>query len=136
MAKSMDIHVLPSTNMNVSMKTISTNPSHHDINNMYSTYDRSNLQSIDADNNYWNDVNNVISSKYYNECNFNLHFKKNTNFSLIHMNIRSVPLHFSEFLSYLNTLDIEFSIIALSETAIHSNDIDYIIPNYNVEINT
>ena len=106
-----------------------------DINNMYSTYDRSNLHSIDADINYWNDVNNNIASKYYNENNFNIKFKKCTNFSLIHMNIRSVRLHFSEFLSYLNTLNIDFSIIALSETSINSNDIDYVIPNYNVEMN-
>ena len=62
-------------------------------------------------------------------------FKKNDNFSLIHMNIRSVRLHFSEFLSYLSTLNIDFSIIALSETAINSNDINYVIPNYNVEMN-
>ena len=106
-----------------------------DINKMHSTYDRSNLNIIDADINYWKDVNNIITSKYYNENNFNMKFKKNDNFSLIHMNIRSVRLHFSEFLSYLSILNIDFSIIALSETAINSNDIDYIIPTYNVEMN-
>ena len=35
----------------------------------------------------------------------------------------------------MNTLNIDFSIIALSETAINSNYIDYVIPTYNVEMN-
>ena len=61
--------------------------------------------------------------------------KKTSNVSLIHLNIRSVPLHFTECMSYLDTLDIDFKIIALSETVINSSHINYNIPNYNVEIN-
>ena len=38
-------------------------------------------------------------------------------------------------MSYLDTLDIDFKIIALSETAINSRHINYNIPNYSVEIN-
>ena len=38
-------------------------------------------------------------------------------------------------MSYLDTLDIDFKIIALSETTINSSHINYNIPNYNVEIN-
>ena len=63
------------------------------------------------------------------------HLEKTSNFSLIHLNIRSVPLHFTEFISYLDTLDIDFKIIAFSETAINSSHIKYNIPNYNVEKN-
>ena len=33
-------------------------------------------------------------------------FSDNNNLSILHLNIRSVPLHFSEFLYYLDTLDI------------------------------
>ena len=43
-------------------------------------------------------------------------------------------MHFTEFLSYLDTLSIEFSIIALSEIAINSNHISYNISNYNMEM--
>ena len=38
-------------------------------------------------------------------------------------------------MSYLDTLDIGFKIIALSEIAINSSHINYNTPNYNVEIN-
>ena len=121
MAKSnTTMNLLPSTTVSTDTISVMFNPSNvtqsaHqndndtyplDINKMYSTYDRSNLHIIDADINYWKDVNNIITSKYYNENNFNIKFKKNDNFSLIHMNIRSVRLHFSEFLSYLSTLNI------------------------------
>ena len=36
---------------------------------------------------------------------------------------------------YVDTLDIDFKIIAFSETAINSSHINYNIPNYNVEMN-
>ena len=52
----------------------------------------------------------------------------------MHLNIRNVPLHFTEFLCYLDTLDIEFKIIALSETAINSTHTNYNIPRYNCEM--
>ena len=68
-----------------------------------STYDRSILGDIDPDINY---LSNLVKSNYYNETSFNSTFNKNTNLSIFHMNIRSVPLHFSELLAYLNVLDI------------------------------
>ena len=80
-------------------------------------------------------LNNISKAEYYDETIFNQSFRKTSNFSLIHLNIRSVPLHFTEFMSYLDTLDIDFKIIAFSETAINSSHINYNIPNYNVEIN-
>ena len=55
----------------------------------------------------------------------------------MHLNIRNVPLHFTEFLCYLDTLDIEFKIIALNETAINSTHTNYNIPSifkYNCEM--
>jgi len=104
------------------------------FNNHYATYDRSNLNIIDPDINYLSDANNNVTSNYYDENGFNAKFHNNNNLSLIHLNIRSVPLHFSEFLSYLDTLDIHFKIIALSETAININHITYNIPSYRLEM--
>ena len=54
--------------------------------------------------------------------------------SILHLDIRSVPLHFSEFLCYLDTLDLEFKIIALSETGINNHHAVYNIPHYNLEM--
>ena len=72
-----------------------------------------------------------MNSHYYNEQEFNRKFSNNASFSLIHLNIRSVPLHFNEFLSYFDTLDIELKMIALSETAINSTHTNYNISNHN-----
>ena len=90
------------------------------------------LCDIDPDLNY---LNNISKSEYYDETIFNQSFRKTSNFSLTHLNIRSVPLHFTQCMSYLDTLDIDFKIISLSETTINSSHINYNIPNYNVDIN-
>ena len=91
------------------------------------------MSDIDPDFNYLCN-NRTVNSDYYNEQEFNRKFSNNSSFSLIHLNIRSVPLHFDEFLCYLDTLDIEFKMIALSETAINSTHTNYNISNYNCEM--
>ena len=53
--------------------------------------------------------------------------------SIIHLNIRSVPANFSQLRAHLDTLFINFKIIALSETAINSHHTCYNIPGYTVE---
>ena len=88
----------------------------------------SNLCDIDPDLNY---VNNVSKSEYYDETIFNQSFGKRSKFSLIHLNIRNVPLHFTEL---LDTIDFEFKIIALSDTGINSRHINYNILNDNMDI--
>ena len=55
--------------------------------------------------------------------------------SLFHLNIRSIPDHFLEFTSFLNVLNVEFKVIALSETCIKAHHISYNLPNYNMEQN-
>ena len=72
------------------------------LNNVYSTYDRSILSAIDPDINYLNSTGNLINSEYF------ITLKINTCFSLFHLilNIRSVPLHFSELLAFLDVLEI------------------------------
>ena len=104
----------------------------------YAYYDRpdhSILSDIDPDFNYLNNIKESINSNYYNETTFNSKFKSNTNFSLLHLNIRSVVSHFTEFLCYLDSLDFVFKVIALSETAMNATSINYLIPNYNCEMN-
>ena len=59
------------------------------------------------------------------------HLLKKTN----KKNIRSLHAHYNELLCYLDTLDIEFKILALSETALNKSSINYTILNYNCETN-
>ena len=54
---------------------------------------------------------------------------------MFHLNIRSLHAHYNELLCYLDTLDIEFKIIALSEASLNNSSINYTIPKYNCEIN-
>ena len=100
-----------------------------------SRHDKSVLGDIDPDNHFSNNMNHAMTSEYYNEMSFNNTFSDNQNLSLLHLNIRSVPLHFTECLSYLDTLNVNFKIIALSETAINSHHAIYRMPNYNIEMN-
>ena len=52
---------------------------------------------------------------------------------MFHLNIRSIPDHILELTSFLNNLNIELKIIAISETWIKPYHINYNIPNYNLE---
>ena len=58
-----------------------------------------------------------------------------TNLSLFHLNIRSIPDQFLEFTSFLDVLDVELKVIALSETWIKAHHINYNLPNYNMKQN-
>ena len=73
-----------------------------------------------------------MTSEYYNEISFNNTFSDNQYISLIHLNIRSVPLHYTEFVSYLDTLNVHFKFIAFCETANNSHHAIYRIPNYSI----
>ena len=66
----------------------------------YDNYDRSILCDIDPDLNYL-DRAYKVNAEYYTEQSFNDNFANNCNFSLMHLNIRSIPLHFTELLCYL-----------------------------------
>ena len=99
----------------------------------YDNYDRSILCDIDPDLNYLDSACKV-NAEYYTEQSFNDNFSNNCNFSLMHLNIRSIPLHFTELLCYLDTLNIEFKLIAISETALNDTHTDFKKPNYNCEI--
>ena len=51
----------------------------------------------------------------------------------MHLNIRSVPAHFSQFRAQLDLLSVKFKIIALCETAINDCHTCYNIPGYTLE---
>ena len=80
------------------------------------------LSSIDPDSNYFDEISsNNLSSEYYHENRFNFILNNKLSnasqkFSVMHLNIRSVPKHLKELKSYLSTLGIQFSVIGLSET--------------------
>ena len=86
-------------------------------------YDQSKLSEIDPNIHH----NNLADSQYYNENNFNTVFKQSNELSIIHLNIRSVPANFSQLRAQLDTLYVNFKIIALSETAINIVTIHVII---------
>ena len=94
------------------------------------------MSDIDPDFNYLHN-NRTVNSDYFTEQEFNKIISKNINFSLMHLNIRSLPLHFTEILCYLDTLDIEFIILALNLTTItiNSSQKSYNILSYNCEMN-
>ena len=61
----------------------------------YTEHDLSVLCDVDPDLNYYYYHNNSIKSEYYAEKLFNNNFSDNNNLSILHLNIRSVPLHVS-----------------------------------------
>ena len=73
-------------------------------------YDRPD-HSILSDFNYLNNIKESISSNYYNETTVRKKYENSSNFSVIHLNIRSVVSHFTEFICYLGTLYFEFKIL-------------------------
>ena len=70
---------------------------------------------------------------YFDDQHFRDKFKSNKNMSMFHLNIRSIPEHFIELTSYLDSLDIVFKIIAISETWLKPYHTEYIISNDSVE---
>ena len=97
----------------------------------------SNIMNSDPDLQYFNDqscVNN-ISCDYYLEQGFTHRVEElgtsNQVFSLIHLNIRSVPKNLSNFDSYYQSLNFKFSVIGFTETWLNESNCDvYSIDNY------
>ena len=95
--------------------------------------DQSSLNDIDPDLNYVGTDKRSLNSQYFDDQTFREKFKLSNTLSMCHLNIRSLPEHFLEFTAYIKNLDIDFNIIALSETWLKPHHIDYIIPSYNIE---
>ena len=85
-------------------------------------------------------LNNVVNecandSKYYTVTEFNNTFSNTLdNFSLLHINSRSLNKNFDCFENLLHTLNnFQFSIIGISETWLHSNSPPlFNLPNYRM----
>ena len=95
--------------------------------------DESALNDIDPDLNYFRTDIRSLNTPYFDDQTFKEKFKFNNTLSMYHLNIRSLPEHFIEFTAYNEHLNIDFKILALSETWLKPHHIDYIIPNYNIE---
>ena len=109
--------------------------------NPFDTNDGENLplQNIDPDLQFYNDstyLENVSNCQYYNEESF---IKKCTEvsadsncFSLIHLNIRSIPKNLSQFEDYLHILNLSFTVVGISETWLNVSNKDcYALEDYN-----
>ena len=73
---------------------------------------------------------------YQTEQTFNNYVSRkgisNNNFSLFHLNVRSVPANLSSLLSYMENLEHRFSVVGLTETWLRPSNIDaYGIDGYN-----
>ena len=75
----------------------------------------------------------MTNTRYFDDQHFKDKFKSNTNLSMLHLNIRSIPKHFIDLTSYIDSLDFVFTIIAISETWLKPYHTDYIIPDYSIE---
>ena len=97
------------------------------------------LCDTDPDDKYFNVLSsNICNSDYYLEDSFKAKCSQNkydsSCFSLIHLNIRSVPKHLDEFINYSRNLNVEFSVIGLSETWVKDSNVDlYNINGYRGE---
>ena len=78
--------------------------------------DQSSLNDNDPDLNYLGTYIRSLNSQYLDDQTFREKFKLNNTLSMCHLNIRSLPEHFLEFTAYIEHLNIDFKIIALSET--------------------
>jgi len=82
------------------------------------------------------DNENTNLGKYYSIDDFNTKISKNKNFfSLFHLNIHSLQLHKSDLDILLDMMNIEFDVIAISETKIKKDKgptHDITIPNYTI----
>jgi exonuclease III len=89
---------------------------------------------IDPDKYFYKNFNN-LGNIYYLEDEFNqllIDKSIDSNFSLLHINIRSLSKNLEQLTIYLNSLNHRFTVIALSETwANENNQLTFSIPGYN-----
>ena len=98
------------------------------------------LDYVDIDTNFYQDNYNGLdyghmTDSIYDSTKFNSvysHEYKLEDFSMIHLNIRSLPRNGNNFIAYLETIQIKFNVICLTETWLNENRmIDDLFPNYN-----
>ena len=72
------------------------------------------LNDIDPDLNYFGTDIRSLNTHYFDDQTFREKFKFNNTLSMCHLNIRSLLEHFIEFTAYIEHLNIDLKIIALS----------------------
>ena len=82
-------------------------------NTCFNTSDQSTLNIIDPDFHYLTVNSCPIDTPYFSEQLFRDKYGNNTNLSMLHLNIRSVPDHFLGLISFLDNLTIELKIIII-----------------------
>jgi len=85
---------------------------------------------LDPDQNYYNQIiTQVESCDYHDEDTFKCMTKdsKGDEFSVLHLNTRSILNKFDDLKAYLNSLEYEFSVIGLSETWLNQNNIKVLL---------
>ena len=85
---------------------------------------------LDPDQNYNNQIiTQVESCDYHDEDTFKCMTKdsKGDEFSVLHLNTRSILNKFDNLKAYLNSLEYEFSVIGLSETWLNQNNIKVLL---------
>ena len=92
-----------------------------------------NCRIIDPDIHYFSANNVLKNTPYYNDKTFQTKFGKNQQLSMFHLNIHSIPDHFTELTSLLNNLETEIKVIAISETWLKPSHINFNMQNYNME---
>ena len=101
--------------------------------NCFNGPDPSTLGNADPDIHYCS-ANNVLKTHPIIMTKlFDLNLEKIRQFSMFHLNIRSIPDHFTELTSLLNNLETEIKVIALSETWLKPSHNNFNILNYNME---
>ena len=93
---------------------------------------------LDPDKYYFNQYSHrlIKNCNYFLEESFKIHLShhhiSNEAFSMLHLNIRSIPANLPAFQSYLDILDHHFSIVGLTETWLKPSNISaYGIGGYN-----
>ena len=92
--------------------------------------------NFDPDSNFFNEKINSVESTYYTHEEF-VSFSSNLseNFSIIHLNIRSLQENIDKVKDFLNDIKGKFSVIVLSETWIVHGKVDlnslFHMPNYS-----
>lgn len=70
-------------------------------------------------------LNEVNNFGVYNFDSFNSKFKKIQGFMALHLNVRSLNKHMDDLTSFLNELEFEVDVLAISETWMTENSIDF-----------
>ena len=98
------------------------------------------LDHVDIDANFYhNNYDNLdfghMTDSIYDSAKFNVVHSQDYNdvdFSIIHLNIRSLPRNGNDFIAYLETIKMKFSVICLTETWLNENRVvDDVFTDYN-----